>query len=101
MKRAIIIALCLLAQPAAADEVLTASDMSYLAKFGVGPENLTVGHIDLWQKVHLHYLINDPQIKNRDGEVDYFLDFVSRCAKTLDLAGVTPVSCDYSPPGHP
>ena len=109
MKRATMIGLCLLPLLAGvaltnrswADEVLTASDMSYLAKFGVKPENLTIGHIDLWQKVHLHYLINDPQIKNRDGEVDYFLDFVSRCAKTLDLAGVTPVSCDYSPPGHP
>jgi hypothetical protein len=90
-----------LTNSAFADSVLTASDLDYLVKFGVKPENLTIGHIDLWQKVHLHYLINDPQIQNRDAEVEYFLDFVTRCAKTLDRAGVTPVSCDYAPPGHP
>ena len=104
MKRAALFGLCLLpllAQPVIADNALTAADLGYLAKFGVKPENLSVGHIDLWQKIHLHYLINDPSIANRDAEVDYFLDFVTRCAQTLDQAGVTPVSCDYAPPGHP
>ena len=72
MKRAVMLGLCLLpllAGVGRADDVLSASDMDYLAKFGVKPENLTVGHIDLWQKIHLHYLINDPGIANRDAEV--------------------------------
>jgi hypothetical protein len=103
--RATMIALCLLPLLAGAgmadDDALSAADMSYLAKFGVKPVDLTIGHFDLWQKIHLHYLINDPKIQNRDAEVDYFLDFVGRCAKSLYLAGVTPVSCDYAPPGHP
>jgi hypothetical protein len=105
MKRAVIFGLCLLPLLAgvglADDGALSASDWSYLAKFGVKPENFTFGHIDLWQKAHLHFLINDPQIQNRDAEVDYYLDYVSRCSKVLDQAGVTPVSCDTAPPGHP
>ena len=104
LRRAALIALCLaplLAGAGMADEALSASDFAYLARLGVKPENLTVGTIDIWQKAHLHYLINDPQIQNRDAEVDYFLDYVTLCAKMLYQAGVTPVSCDSAPPGHP
>ena len=102
--RAVLFGLCLLpllAGVGCADDALNASDLAYLAKFGVEPENLTFRHIDLWQKAHLHFLINDPQIQNRDAEVDYYLDYVARCSKVLDQAGVTPVSCDSTPPGHP
>jgi hypothetical protein len=102
--RATVKALCLLpllAGAGVADEALSASDWVYLARLGVKPENLTVGTIDIWQKAHLHYLINDPGIQDRDAEVNYFLDYVTMCAKMLYQAGVTPVSCDYAPPGHP
>jgi hypothetical protein len=102
--RTVLLGLCLvplLAGAGIADEALSASDLAYLAKIGVKPENLTIGNIDIWQKAHLHYLINDPGIQNRDAEVNYFLDYAAMCAKMLDRAGVTPVSCDYAPPGHP
>jgi hypothetical protein len=108
MKRALIIGLCLLAPitgAGAADDLfntaITDSDWAYLAKFGVKPDNQTIRHIDLKQKVHLHYLINDPQIQNRDAEVDYYLDYVTLCPKMLIAAGVEEGSCDTPPPGHP
>jgi len=106
MKRAIIIGLCLLApMRVMADDVFTTAitdaDWAYLAKFGIKPDNETIKHIDLKQKVHLHYLINDPQIQNRDKEVDFYLDYVTLCPKMLIAAGVEEGSCDTPPPGHP
>jgi hypothetical protein len=105
MKRWILAAaLCLLplAAVAAEDEDgLSDSDWTYLAKFGVHVDHTAIREFDLWQKIHLHMLINDPSIQNRDGEIDYYLDFIARCAQSLDRAGVNPASCDSAPPGHP
>jgi hypothetical protein len=82
-------------------DVLTASDWDYLAHFGIKPDNATLRHIDLRQKAHLHYLITDPGIPNRDKEVDYYLDYVTMCPLMLEKAGVSSGDCDSPPPGHP
>ena len=59
------------------------------------------GKIARRQKVHLHALINDPAIPNRDKEVDFYLDYVTMCPLKLAQAGVGTGDCDKPPPGHP
>ena len=85
----------------AQDLALDAADWTYLNGLGIKQDDATIKHSSLLQRAHLHFLINDLDIKNRADEVSFYLDFLTVCPTLLFNAGVSVPDCDKPPPGHP